>query len=66
MNYLGEVLDYATHLKLVDKSGAWYVFDEDTKLQGRNAALEHLEGDQKLVETLAANIRKEYRLDKDE
>lgn len=66
VNYLGEVLDYATHLKLVDKSGAWYVFDEDTKLQGRNAALEHLEGDQKLVETLAANIRKEYRLDKDE
>jgi recombination protein RecA len=35
---LGELIDIATEIKIVDKSGAWYTFNNDRIGQGRDNA----------------------------
>lgn len=37
-----DVLDLALEQKLVEQRGAWFVFDEETKVQGKPAAKQHI------------------------
>jgi recombination protein RecA len=62
INYVGEILDYAELLKLVDKSGAWYSCDGERIGQGRSNSIEYLKNNPELLARLDANIRKHYRL----
>ena len=63
INYLGEVLDYAVHLKLVEKSGAWYSYEGNRLGQGRDKTLAGLRDNPELVGLLTTQIRKHYRLE---
>ncbi len=61
----GDVLDLATGLDLVTKSGAWYAYNGDKIGQGRENAKLYLAERPELVEELSLKIRKHYGLLKD-
>ena len=58
----GDVLDLATGLDLVSKSGAWYAYNGDKIGQGRENAKMYLSQRPELVEELETKIRKHYGL----
>lgn len=62
----GDVLDLATGLNLVSKSGAWYAYNGDKIGQGRENAKVYLSERPELVEELSLKIRKHYGLLKEE
>ncbi len=58
----GDVLDLATNLNLVNKSGAWYAY-EGTKIgQGRENAKTYLTEHPEVMEELEAKVREHYHL----
>ena len=58
----GDVLDLATNLNLVNKSGAWYAY-EGTKIgQGRENAKTYLTEPPEVMEELEAKVREHYHL----
>ncbi|MFI3171221.1 MAG: recombinase RecA [Eubacteriales bacterium] len=60
----GDVLDLATGLNLVSKSGAWYAYNGDKIGQGRENAKVYLSERPELVEELSVKIRAHYGLGK--
>lgn len=61
-----DVLDLAVSLDLVNKSGAWYSY-QDTRIgQGRENAKKFLKENPDVFEKLEAQIRKSYHLDSQE
>ncbi len=58
----GDVLDLATGLDLVSKSGAWYAYNGDKIGQGRENAKQYLAERPELVDELATKIREHYGL----
>lgn len=60
----GDVLDLATGLNLVSKSGAWYAYNGDKIGQGRENAKIYLSERPELVEELSAKIKEHYGLGK--
>ena len=62
----GDILDLATGLDLVSKSGAWYAYNGDKIGQGRENAKVYLSERPELVEELSLKIRKHYGLIKGE
>lgn len=58
----GDVLDLATGLNLVSKSGAWYAYNGDKIGQGRENAKVYLSERPELVEELSAKIKEHYGL----
>ena len=61
----GEVLDAAVGLKLVDKSGAWYSYNEERMGQGRDAAVAWLKENEDEYAAIEHIVRKEMGLVKD-
>lgn len=59
----GDVLDLAVSLDLVNKSGAWYSYNDIKIGQGRENAKKFLKDDPVLFEKLEREIRKAYKLD---
>ena len=59
----GDVLDLAVNLGLVNKSGAWYSYNDTRIGQGRENAKKFLKENPDVFETLAAQIRKNYILE---
>lgn len=58
----GDVLDLATNLNLVNKSGAWYAY-EGTKIgQGRENAKTYLTEHPEVMEELEEKVREHYHL----
>jgi len=52
-----EVLDLAEEAGIVEKSGAWYSFGEEDRVQGKEAARERLRADSALMSRLEAAVR---------
>lgn len=56
LNQPGELLDAAGELGIVEKSGAWYTYQE-TRFQGRNAGVELLATNKELFDRLLADVK---------
>ena len=59
----GDILDLATKLDLVNKSGAWYAYNGDKLGQGRENAKIYLGQHPEIMEELEEKIRAHYHLD---
>ena len=60
---VGEILDLATKLDLVQKSGSWFAMGETRRGQGRDAAKQYLKDNPEVCDRLEADIRKNsYKL----
>ena len=53
---VGEIIDLATKLELIDKGGAWYTVG-DTRIQGRDGVREYLEQNPEVMASLEQQIR---------
>lgn len=54
----GNVLDIATDMNLIKKSGSWYEYNGQKIAQGRDSAKEYLKENPKVTETLYQEIKK--------
>ena len=60
---VGEILDLATKLDLVQKSGSWFAMGDTRLGQGRDAAKQYLKDNPEVCDRLEADIRKNaYKL----
>ena len=57
IHHLGEVVDLAEKLELIDKAGAWYTIGTD-RIQGREDVFRYLEERPEVLENLEKEIRK--------
>lgn len=58
-NYWGEVLDIATDMNLIKKSGSWYSYDDQKIGQGRNKAALFLAENPQIGQSIDQAIRQE-------
>src|SRR5512140_310291 len=58
----GDLLDLATDLAIIDKSGSWYAFDGDRLGQGREAARDHLKQNKALLDLIENKVRTHFGL----
>jgi recombination protein RecA len=58
----GDVLDVATNLDIVKKSGAWYSYGDQRLGQGREAAKQFFKDNQDVFLTVENQIREHYKL----
>jgi recombination protein RecA len=54
----GDVLDLAVDKEIVEKSGAWFAYNDAKIGQGRESAKEYLETNPKVMEEIAQKVRK--------
>ena len=59
----GDILDLATGINLVNKSGAWYAYNGDKIGQGRENAKSYLAEHPEVMEELEAKVRAYYHSD---
>ncbi|MBM7701938.1 recombinase RecA [Metabacillus iocasae] len=59
----GEILDIASELDIVQKSGAWYSYNEERLGQGRENAKQFLKENTEIRQEIAEQIRQHYGLD---
>jgi recombination protein RecA len=53
----GDVLDLAVQYEIVDKSGAWFAYNEQKIGQGREASKQYLRDNPKVLEEIAKKVR---------
>ena len=58
----GDVLDLATSIDVVNKSGAWYAYNGEKIGQGRENAKTYLTEHPEILEELEAKVRAHYGL----
>ncbi|HOC06681.1 MAG TPA: recombinase RecA [Bacillota bacterium] len=58
----GSVLDVATDLGIISKSGAWYSLDSERLGQGRENAKEFLKNNPELTDLIEKKVREHYQL----
>lgn len=59
----GDILDLATNINLVNKSGAWYAYNGNKIGQGRENAKSYLTEHPDVMEELEAKVRAHYHID---
>jgi recombination protein RecA len=59
---MGDVLDLATDLAIVDKAGAWYSYQGDRLGQGREQSIEFLKKNPERAQELEGRIRAHFNL----
>ena len=59
----GDILDLATNLEIVRKSGAWFEYDGANIAQGREAAKQYLRDNTKVMDKIASEVRKAAQKD---
>ena len=59
----GDILDLATGINLVSKSGAWYAYNGDKIGQGRENAKSYLTEHPEVMEELESKVRAYYHID---
>lgn len=62
----GDLLDFATNLKIVEKSGSWYSYKGEKIGQGREASKTFLKENEKIVEELQKEVWNEIKSEKEE
>lgn len=60
---VGDLLDIATDVDIVKKSGAWYSYNETKLGQGRENVKKFLSDNPDLIEEIEVLVRKHYKLD---
>ena len=56
----GEIIDIATDLNILEKSGAWYAYNGEKIGQGRENVKEYLKQNRDLFDELTAKVREHY------
>jgi recombination protein RecA len=59
INHTGDVLDLATDLNVVNKSGTWYSYHEDRLGQGRERVVDYLNDNPTTLEKVELEVRRE-------
>lgn len=59
----GELIDIASELDIVQKSGSWYSYNEERLGQGRENAKVFMRENQEIAQEITAKIREHYGLD---
>lgn len=59
----GEILDIASNLDIVLKSGAWYSYNEERLGQGRENSKQFLKENPEIAEEISNAVRKHYGMD---
>ena len=59
----GDILDLASDLGIVNKSGAWYAYNGEKIGQGRENAKNYLHENQVICDEIEAKVRDHYKLD---
>lgn len=59
----GELIDIASELDIVQKSGSWYSYNEERLGQGRENAKVFMRENQEMAQEITAKIREHYGLD---
>ncbi|GAK73950.1 RecA/RadA recombinase ['Chrysanthemum coronarium' phytoplasma] len=57
-----EVIDLATNLNLIQKSGSWYSFKDEKIGQGTESVKKYLTNNPKIYNHLVAEIKKRYNI----
>ncbi|RKD24694.1 recombinase RecA [Ammoniphilus oxalaticus] len=63
ISHEGSLLDIASEIDVVTKSGAWYSYHDDRLGQGRENAKQFLRDHPELAEVIEAQVREHYNLD---
>ena len=66
ISYVGDVLDLAAGIDVINKSGAWYQYNGDKIGQGRENAKSYLEEHPQILAEVDAKVREHYGLQPDE
>ena len=61
----GEIVDIASNIDIIEKSGAWYAYNGDKIGQGKENAKLYLEENPELMEEIENKIRLHYGLIKE-
>jgi recombination protein RecA len=59
INRLGEVIDHGVKLGLIEKSGAWYSYQDNKIGQGKNNVVKYLQENEKIAKVVESQIRAE-------
>ena len=59
----GDILDLATDIGVVNKSGAWYAYNGEKIGQGRENAKNYLKENAAICDEIEAKVREHYELD---
>ncbi|GAA0496050.1 recombinase RecA [Salinibacillus aidingensis] len=62
----GEILDIGADLDIIQKSGAWYSYNNEKMGQGRENAKKFLSENEDIAEEVKSAIRKHHNLDEDD
>ena len=62
----GEIIDIASNLDIVEKSGAWYSYNGEKIGQGRENAKLYLENNPNIMDEIEHKVRVHYGLEKEE
>lgn len=63
ISYEGDVLDLASSVDIINKSGAWYAYEGNKIGQGRENAKQYLKDNPKVCEEVAVKVRNHFNLD---
>ena len=63
ISYVGDVLDLAAKVDIVNKSGAWYNYKSNKIGQGRENAKKYLEDHPEILAEIDRSVREYYKLD---
>ena len=61
----GEIVDIASELAIIDKSGAWYSYNGEKIGQGKENVKQYLKDNPDLCNELETKIREHYGFNKD-
>ena len=64
ISMVGDILDLAASIDVVNKSGAWYAYEGNKIGQGRENAKQYLKDNPAVCEEIAAKVRSHFGLDR--
>lgn len=62
ISYVGDVLDLAANINVINKSGAWYAYEGEKIGQGRENAKIYLKEHPEICEAVAAKVREHFHI----
>lgn len=62
ISYVGDVLDLAANVNIINKSGAWYAYEGNKIGQGRENAKQYLKDNPTVCEEVALKVREHFGL----
>ncbi|MBR4719842.1 MAG: recombinase RecA [Lachnospiraceae bacterium] len=65
ISMVGDIVDLATNIDVINKSGAWYSYNGQKIGQGRENTKAYLEKDTEMLKEVEARVRAHYGLDSD-